>query len=348
MQRAHAIVALMSAFAVAPATLGQGSISDGPGVVFTWTVFGGSAALTDFEVAGHDHSFQSDWFYRIGGETSETSFGVPATESYTPNDATHVYSFASFDAIVETVITDLGVNQAEVVHEMIITNTSGATLDLALFHYHDIDLGGTFANDTATGGIGGIQLTDGGSDDEATYTGDAADAFQVAPLPEIRDALNDEAVTDLDGSGVPLGPADLAAAFQWNLEIAPGGQAPITVTIVVIGDQAICQDGAGDCFDPNGTPGCEVEDCCSLVCAVDPTCCEMSWDQGCADQAASLCVDPSCPGDTNGDSDVDVEDLVNVLLDWGCTGVCTGDVTVDGKVNVEDLVVVITSWGPCP
>ena len=39
-----------------------------------------------------------------------------------------------------------------------------------------------------------------------------------------------------------------------------------------------------------------------------------------------------------------------VILDWGCTdppGPCTGDVNADGVVNVEDLVEVITEWGNC-
>jgi hypothetical protein len=54
-----------------------------------------------------------------------------------------------------------------------------------------------------------------------------------------------------------------------------------------------------------------------------------------------------CPADVTGDGDVDVEDLVEVILNWGpCPG-CDADVTGDGDVDVEDLVEVILGWGAC-
>jgi hypothetical protein len=55
-----------------------------------------------------------------------------------------------------------------------------------------------------------------------------------------------------------------------------------------------------------------------------------------------------CP-DTNGDGMVDVDDLVNVILDWGtATAPNNGDVDGNGLVDVDDLLMVIVSWGPCP
>ncbi len=54
-----------------------------------------------------------------------------------------------------------------------------------------------------------------------------------------------------------------------------------------------------------------------------------------------------CP-DTNGDGVTDVQDMVNVLLDWGTDGSDHGgDVTGDGMVDVQDLVEVILEWGDC-
>ncbi|MHC4911023.1 MAG: hypothetical protein ACYTF9_15050, partial [Planctomycetota bacterium] len=56
-----------------------------------------------------------------------------------------------------------------------------------------------------------------------------------------------------------------------------------------------------------------------------------------------------CPADTNGDGAVDVQDLTNVILDWGSDGSANGgDVTGDGTVDVSDLTDVILQWGPCP
>jgi hypothetical protein len=53
--------------------------------------------------------------------------------------------------------------------------------------------------------------------------------------------------------------------------------------------------GQGDCFVPNGSPGCEDGLCCELVCDQDPFCCGVEWDQLCADAAAKLCA-ASCGG----------------------------------------------------
>ncbi len=55
-----------------------------------------------------------------------------------------------------------------------------------------------------------------------------------------------------------------------------------------------------------------------------------------------------CTGDTNGDGVVDVDDLVNVILDWGTDGTENGgDVDGSGTVDVDDLVAVILAWGAC-
>ncbi|MHC5115312.1 MAG: hypothetical protein ACYTGP_12895 [Planctomycetota bacterium] len=53
-----------------------------------------------------------------------------------------------------------------------------------------------------------------------------------------------------------------------------------------------CGPGAGGCYIPNGSPGCEDVDCCEQVCTMDPFCCEIQWDQICADLAIDLCNPP--------------------------------------------------------
>ncbi len=61
-----------------------------------------------------------------------------------------------------------------------------------------------------------------------------------------------------------------------------------------------CGPDAGDCLDPkgNGTPGCDDVDCCAIVCAADPFCCDTEWDITCAEQAAVLCTPPpACPAE---------------------------------------------------
>ncbi len=53
-----------------------------------------------------------------------------------------------------------------------------------------------------------------------------------------------------------------------------------------------CGDpGTGDCCEANGTPSCDDAFCCDFICEVlDPFCCDVQWDQMCADLAAQTCV----------------------------------------------------------
>ena len=77
--------------------------------------------------------------------------------------------------------------------------------------------------------------------------------------------------------------------------IAVGGFAatnagPGVVTIVQGSTAVACGDPkAGDCCLANTTPSCNDEACCNSVCAADAFCCDVEWDQVCADQAAFLC-----------------------------------------------------------
>ena len=49
------------------------------------------------------------------------------------------------------------------------------------------------------------------------------------------------------------------------------------------------------CFDPHGGLGCSDESCCASVCQIDVTCCEVSWDASCAEQATLNCFIPAEP-----------------------------------------------------
>jgi hypothetical protein len=55
------------------------------------------------------------------------------------------------------------------------------------------------------------------------------------------------------------------------------------------GGGGACGEGAGSCFESNGTPGCDNEECCELVCSADPYCCNTEWDFLCVDAAEINC-----------------------------------------------------------
>ena len=56
----------------------------------------------------------------------------------------------------------------------------------------------------------------------------------------------------------------------------------------------------------------------------------------------------TCKGDTNFDGEVDVDDLMAVIMDWGNMDPCFTDTDGSGVVDVDDLIQVILFWGPCP
>ena len=104
--------------------------------------------------------------------------------------------------------------------------------------------------------------------------------------------------------------------------------------------------GAGDCFTPHEQSACNIASCCQKVCAVDPFCCNVTWDGICANEASELC----CPPDiapAGGNGIVDVDDLLAVINTWGPCAGCPSDITGNGIVDVDDLLAVINGWGPC-
>jgi hypothetical protein len=62
-----------------------------------------------------------------------------------------------------------------------------------------------------------------------------------------------------------------------------------------------------------------------------------------------LTLDPLAPGDLNGDGQVNVDDLLLVVNEWGMcpnpVAPCPGDSDGNGVVNVDDLLSVINNWG---
>lgn len=61
----------------------------------------------------------------------------------------------------------------------------------------------------------------------------------------------------------------------------------------------------------------------------------------------AVAASPSCPGDIDGDRDVDLSDLGVLLAAFGCTGEtpCAGDADGDGDTDLADLGIVLASFG---
>jgi hypothetical protein len=55
--------------------------------------------------------------------------------------------------------------------------------------------------------------------------------------------------------------------------------------------------------------------------------------------------DTTCSEDVNGDGQVDVNDLLEIIGKWGpCSG-CPADVDGSGEVDVNDVLAVLGYWG---
>ena len=82
----------------------------------------------------------------------------------------------------------------------------------------------------------------------------------------------------------------------------------------------------GDCRQVHKTPGCEMPDCCEIVCKINPLCCDLGWDQACVDIALDECDGINCPAagacevahPTPGCNDYACCDLIVTIDPW-CT-----------------------------
>jgi len=56
----------------------------------------------------------------------------------------------------------------------------------------------------------------------------------------------------------------------------------------------------------------------------------------------------ACPADLNGDGDVTLGDLLQLLSAWGPCRDCPEDLDGSGAVDLSDLLILLAQWGPCP
>ncbi len=57
----------------------------------------------------------------------------------------------------------------------------------------------------------------------------------------------------------------------------------------------------------------------------------------------------ACPGDLDGNGDVDLDDLAVLLGDFGCASGCAADVDGDGDTDLSDLALLLANFGTtCP
>lgn len=117
--------------------------------------------------------------------------------------------------------------------------TSGTTAqDLTLFHYLDLDLGGTGNNDSAAlveaGGVKSMRVTDPRW--RATYFGGVNNGLASEAFNGLLQSLSDGGVTNLNpnGQGFPFGPGNWTGAYQYNVTVRPGITTELGVRVRIV------------------------------------------------------------------------------------------------------------------
>jgi hypothetical protein len=208
--------------------------------------FGGDPAANFTGVAvtlATDHVFDYGWWIRASGDSHENPLGTPDSYSYNGDMSTIDWnSVTSAGLAVEeqNFVVDTGVAGAAdggfVAGHLMVTNPGQTNVTIDVFHYLDMDLGGTSAGDLATviEYPNLIQITDQATGITANYVGVHADSWQVGAFPSIRNLLNDGSPTNFDHGGLPFGPGDFTGGFQWEKTLAPGQSAIFNVGVSVL------------------------------------------------------------------------------------------------------------------
>ncbi len=196
--------------------------------------------------AATDSVFETGWWFRVSGDTAESFFPVPTSITGAGDTSTAIWTDVNarglFDARESAVVSQATPTPGgQVRMTMTITNRSASNpLTIDLFHFVDIDAGGSAASDTTvqpTVGAPLLRVTDAVSTDIGEYAGVGANAFKVLPFSATTDVaalLSDTAVTNFDNATVPLANADMTAGMQWTSRtIPPSGTLSVTAIIAI-------------------------------------------------------------------------------------------------------------------
>lgn len=118
------------------------------------------------------------------------------------------------------------------------------------------------------------------------YTGTCGALTQLACNGDSPNAGGCQAFySEITGLSVTAGATYYIRIGGWNGAEFGVGQLTTTFTP----SAAACASAKGGCATVHATPGCADPNCCTAVCAANPICCEIGWDQSCVDAAVPTC-----------------------------------------------------------
>lgn len=183
------------------------------------------------DALGIDHLFEHWWYFRIDGDSRETSLrSIGPVRSGTTNGATHLdLDFDDLEqrgllkARLDGDLYSAGPASGVVTLRLSLQNISNGPVTFDVFSYVDIDLAGTASNDYAIGDNRSQVVTDvTGVRIEHRAVG--ADVGQIGVYPALRNLLTNASVTNLTGVNTPINNGDFTGAFQWRSRTLGAGE----------------------------------------------------------------------------------------------------------------------------
>jgi hypothetical protein len=194
-----------------------------------------------WDVDGQSQLAQQWFWYRVGltAEASINTIGLPAIVIPDARAVYLTYTSPLFSVRVDYLLTGgaAGSGSSTINESITIKNLTQTVLDFHFFQYSDFDLKGTAANDTLSLGknLAGkfneaIQTELPSHFSESAVT-PGADHGEAGIWPSTINKLNDGVPSNLSDVAGPVGPGDVAWAFQWDRLLGPAGSAGDTLVI---------------------------------------------------------------------------------------------------------------------
>ncbi|MAE61600.1 MAG: hypothetical protein CMJ49_09615 [Planctomycetaceae bacterium] len=181
-----------------------------------------------------EHVYQQWFWYRIGSTGPEAPLDDLGLADHRVLDrdgeagnekVIALYTDEDIEVVLSFVLSGgaTGSRSSDILEVIEITNQTTSAIDMSFFQYVDFDLGGT-SNDAS------VEIQGGNTAIHEDFNLRVAETA-VVPVPShyeagfaapILGALTDADADTLADNAGPVGPGDLAWAFQWDLHINPG------------------------------------------------------------------------------------------------------------------------------
>ena len=194
------------------------------------------------------------WFWlRIGSEGGQSAINPPRTifagtsdTNFDGNLDTLIVRHTATQVKVEATFTLTGATgepKSDLAETIKITNLTRSPLDLHFFQFVDLALGGT-VDDAAVGVSGGntAMQADFGYYASETVVTPRPSHYQVGLGPDLYALLTGGAPLTLNDTAGPVGPGDLAWAFQWDTVLGAAGTP--TASLIISKDKQIVPEPA--------------------------------------------------------------------------------------------------------